>query len=137
MVMKKASKNNRAFFSMEAIMVLLVLFVLFSWIVVLVSKTSVVQKSQQNEALAQVHAEYVIKQLKNTPREKLASEIQKGTWSFPNAPSILSIGLGALPNETIMTESEGTEPLRIKITVRWQNKKGRYQEKQIQLTVDK
>lgn len=131
--MNELMRNKKAFFSMEAIICFLVLWVLFSWIVVLASKAANVHQSLQNEALADVHAEYIFKQIKNAPREKLAVEIQRGNWNFPNAPAVLALGLGALPNETIKTESEGAH---IQVTVRWQNRDGQYKDKQFRMALE-
>lgn len=124
--------NKRAVFSIEALILFLVLFVLFSWVFVLVSKTAVINKGKQNEALAQVHAESIIRQLTNTPCETVVIEIQNGTWNYPNVPSVLSLGLGGLPNETIITEEAF---LKVNVTVRWQNPDGQYKEKEIQYDV--
>jgi hypothetical protein len=127
--------NRKAFFSMEAIIGFLFLFVILSWVIIFVSKSATVNTTSQQVDLAQSHAEYVLSQLQKAPIATLAQEIQKGTWNYPNMPSISAEGMVALPNESIMTESVGSTKLQVTVTVRWQSHDGQLREKKVNMMI--
>ena len=118
---------------MEVVIGVLILAVILSWMITLISKSATMQNVGQQEDLAQAHAEFVLSQLQKAPFNTLAGEIQKGTWNYPNAPSITAAGLMALPKESIMTECTGTSTLQVTVTVRWQSHDGLLKEKTARL----
>lgn len=126
--MKVLRKDKKAFLSMEAVLAILVLTVIITWIVVLLSQTSTVQTFNQNEQLARVHAGYVIQRLKKVPALSWGDEIRHGNWNFPNSPAIMAEGLVALPNESIITYYENEPAPQVTVVVRWQNPDGQYKE---------
>lgn len=126
--MKSWIANKKAFFSMEAVLSMLVVAVILSWIVLFLSKSATVQSFNQNEQLARAHAEYVIGKLKKLPAESWAEEIRHGNWNFPNSPAIMAEGLIALPNESILTSYENEAGVQVAVVVHWQNPDGQYKE---------
>lgn len=122
---------------MEAIIGLLVLSVIVSWMIIFVSKSAIVYNASQQDDLAQAHAEYVLSQIKLAPFDTLAEEIVKGSWNFPNMPSISASGMVSMPNESIMTEISETTPLQVTVTVRWQSHDGQQRQKRSQLMFSK
>lgn len=133
--MNRLLSNKKAYLSMEAILAILVVTVIISWIAVLLSQTATVQSFDQNRQLARVHADYVIGKLKKVPAQSLADEIRHGNWNFPNSPAIMAEGLVALPNESILTYYENETGLQVKVVVRWQNPDGQYKEISVQLPI--
>lgn len=121
---------------MEAVVGLLVLVVLLSWIIVLVSRMAIVHEGKHNLALAQVHAEHVINQLKSKPWEQIVYEISRGDWNFPGKPAVMAMGLGALPNESVMTEIHGENPRGIKVAVRWLDVDGQFKEEAKEIKIN-
>lgn len=113
---------------MEAMLSILVLTVIISWIIILLSQTATVQSFNQNEQLARSHAQYVIGKLKKVPSQAVVEEIRHGNWNFPNSPAIMAEGLVSLPNESIIVFYENETGLQVKVVVRWQNPDGQYKE---------
>ena len=114
---------------MEALLGLLILGFVLSWVITFVMKSSSVQDSSRNEDLAQVHAEFVLSDLQNAPFNTLADGIRQGVWNYPNMPTVTAAGLTALPGESIMTQCSGAGTLNVTVTVRWQDRNGEAKEK--------
>ncbi len=126
--------NKKAFFSMEALLGLLVVVVTVSWIIVIVWKSASVQESARYEDVALGHAEFILSNIQKAPLETLAHDIQKGIWNYPNGPAIAAAGLLVLPGEYIITECEGEGALRVTVTVRWRDISGEMREKAAEAT---
>lgn len=115
-------RNKWAFFTLEAMLGMLMLVFALSWVITVVMNTQVLQDAIRQQDVAMVHARYVVSGLQGVPEPSLVEEIRDGLWNYPNAPSIAAVGMIPLPGESIITEFvSGGEP-KVVVTVRWFNR---------------
>ena len=117
-------RNKRAFFTLEALLGMLMLVLALSWVITVVMKTQVLKDAIRQQDVAKVHAEYVVSGLQGTPEASLLEEIRDGLWNYPNAPSIAAVGMIPLPGESIITEFITEGVTKVVVTVRWFNRHG-------------
>lgn len=128
-------KNTRAFFSLEALLGILMLVLAFSWVVTAVMKAQIVHDAILQDDVAHAHAEFIISGLQKSTPATLVDDIRDGYWNYPNAPSIAAVGMIPLPGESIITQvlTEGSP--QVTVTVRWLNQNGETKTKIAEMTI--
>ncbi len=129
----RINRNKQAFFTLEALLGILMLVLALSWVITVIMKTQVVQDDIRLEDVARAHAEFIVSELQRSTPATLVENIRDGHWNYPNMPSIAAVGMIPLPGESIITEivSEGTP--RVVITVSWLNQQGETKTKVVEM----
>lgn len=81
-------------------------------------------EANRNLSIAASHAQYVAEEIKDTDFSSVSSGITNGAWDWDSS-DITDRNLTALKNESIATEAAGTDPLKVTVTVSWQDRPGR------------
>ncbi len=92
-------------------------------------------EASRNLSTAVTHAEFVLEDVRNTAFSGVAAAIGNGTFNYANAATVTAAGLQALKNETITTQSSGTNPLDVTVTVSWQDHGGRTRTRSLQTLI--
>ncbi len=134
---KGIRNNKRAFFTLEALLGILMLVLALSWVITVIMKTQVLQDAIRQEDVAQAHAQFILSSIQESTSSALIEDIRDGNWNYPNAPSIAAVGMIPLPGESIMTEVASEEPPNVMFTVRWINQHGETKTKIVEMTLGK
>lgn len=126
-------KSQQAFFTLEALLGMLMLVLALSWVITVIMKTQVVQDAIRREDVARTHAEFILSGLQNSAPATLIEDIRDGHWNYPSAPSIAAVGMIPLPGESIMTEITSEGVPKAVITVRWFNQYGEIKTKIVEM----
>lgn len=129
---KRIKRNKQAFFTLEAMLGMLMLVLALSWVITVIMKTQVIQDAIRQEDVAQAHAELILSSLQISQPATLVEEIRDGHWNYPNAPSLSAVGIFPLHGESIMTEVASEGAPKVVITVRWINEHGETKTKLIE-----
>lgn len=127
--------SKRAFFSLEALLGILMLTLALSWVITAVMKAGVVHDTILQNDVAHAHAEFIISGLQKAPPAAIVDDIREGHWNYPNPPSIAAVGMIPLPGESIITQvaTEGTP--QVTVTVRWLDQNGETKTKIAEMTI--
>ncbi len=94
----------------------------------------VLNEASRNLSSAVSHAEFVLKDIRNTSFGSVASNITGGNWNW-NTSTVTTKGLTALNSESIAATSSGTNPLDITVTVTWNDVHGRSRSRVMKTTI--
>ncbi|MFA5410332.1 MAG: hypothetical protein WC321_00505 [Candidatus Omnitrophota bacterium] len=79
--------------------------------------------SNRNLLIATNHADYLLKNLKQLPLDTVLSEVRQGAWNW-SPKDLVAKGIIPLAGESIETQVNGTNPIRVTVITRW-NESGR------------
>lgn len=118
-------KNNQKGFTLPELLVAaaILAFALCALLVTFIS-CIFLNEANRNTVIATTHAEYVLEEIENTGFESIATGIAAGGWDWDSA-DLSGEGLAVLNNESVDTQSSGTNPLTVTVTVSWNDRRGR------------
>lgn len=121
---KYAEVSARGFTLAELLISTLILAFALTQVLVLFMNCVASNENSRNLSSAISHAEFVLEDIRNTTFSSVATGITNGTWNYADAAAVTTAGLSALKGESIATQSSGTNPLDVTVTVGWQNHGG-------------
>ncbi len=114
--------SKRGFTLAELLLAAAILAFALTGLLALFINCSILNESNRNLTIAISHAQYVMENIKNQSFTNLETNINDGNcWDW-NTAAINVAGLTALSSEAINTQSSGTNPLTVAVTVTWQDR---------------
>ena len=111
----------------ELLLAVAILAFVITSILLLFINCALLNEANRNLSIASSHAQFVMEDIRgsaSTSFATLKSSIDAGNWDW-NTTAINSRGLTALSNEAIDTQSSGTEPVDVVVTITWKDRSGK------------
>jgi prepilin-type N-terminal cleavage/methylation domain-containing protein len=127
-------KNPQAFSLIELLVVAAIVSYSISAILATFTSSVALNEMSRNLTTATVHAEYILENIKDTTFANIPTDITNGVWNW-NTASVTSNGLIALNSEAISVQYTGTNPLKVTVSVAWNDLRGRSRSQSLQTLI--
>lgn len=127
-------RNNKSFTLAELLISAIIMAVAFIMILEVYANCSSLEEAGRNLIVATSHANFVMEDIRNTSFSSISTNISSGYWNW-NSTNITSAQLTPLNNESITTQSSGTNLLDVTVTVTWRDSQQRNRTKVLETLI--
>ena len=112
--------QTKGFTLIELFVAVGILVFVLCGLLVLFNNCVFLNRTNRNLTIAMSHAQYVMEDIKNTPSDQIAANIDAGVWNWNTDLQFTNNNLIRLTNEAIITTYVlASNPLQVSVVVTW------------------